>query len=109
MSITQEQLEQIKAQHAGTALEVLENPITEDVLVCKSPGVEWTRYRSETDGKSFMVRQAAGKTLILCCAVWPAREEVERMLADRPGLIDTFAAELGEMAGSTARASHRKL
>lgn len=109
MSITQEQLDEIKAANAGLDLHVIENPITGDQLVCKSPGVEWTRYMAEQEGKPYPARLTAGKVCITMCAVHPPRADVERMLAERPGLVQTFIGELGEIAGATNKASHRKL
>jgi hypothetical protein len=108
MPITEEQIEALKAEHPGDELHLLANEEHGAEVVVKVPNDgEWKRYR--TTGTDPAQRPFALRSLLLACIVYPAPAEVSAMLARRPGLVETFGAELLEIAGVSQATTRRKL
>jgi hypothetical protein len=108
MPITEEKLAEIKAANAGVTLHLLTNSDTDDQIVCRGPSDgEYKRYRAASGGA--LERIAAQKALVQACLVFPPAEEWAALLAEKPGLAETFTGELMQIGGVSATASHRKL
>jgi hypothetical protein len=109
MPITEEQLAKTKAEHPGVELHLLSNPDTDDQIICKGPNEgEWKRFK-EKSGTTVPEQLAAARTLVVSCLVYPSKEDFVALVQQRPGLPETFAGELTEIAGISRKATHRKL
>lgn len=109
MPITEEQLAKVKAEHPGEDLHLLSNPDTDDQIICKGPpSGEWKRFK-EKAGATVAEKLAAAHMLVVACLVYPSKEDFAALVQQRPALPETFAGELGEIAGISQRATHRKL
>lgn len=102
MPIDDSTIAALKAEH-GEILH-LETDYGEAIFRVAKP-TEWQRFLDEvTDAE---VRARALKTLVLQCVVHPERVEFERLIAARPGLVQTFGNELTSFCG-LGRAAVRK-
>jgi hypothetical protein len=109
MPIDDTKLAEIKAHNPDVTLHVLTNPDTDDQIVCKGPpDGEYKRFKA-TAGGSALERIAACRAMVMACLVYPPPEEWAALLAEKPGLAETFAGELNEIMGVSQRATHRKL
>src|SRR3954470_3055869 len=98
MPITDQEIETLKAAYPGDELHLLSNEEHGAEIVVKVPSDgEWKRYR--TTGTDPAQRPFALRALLLSCIVHPAPAEVSAILGRRPGLVETFGAELLEIAG----------
>lgn len=108
MSITEDQITTLKAEHPSDELHLLTNEENAAEIVVKVPNDgEWKRFR--TTGVDPVQRPFALRTLLAVCIVYPSAPEVAAMLARRPGLVETFGAELVEIAGISQATTRRKL
>ena len=86
----------LKAKH-GADLHLLSHDGVE--VVCKRPGKgEYRRFRHMTiDEKR---KEDAAETFVRDCTVYPDGQALAAIFEVRPGLIDTFAARLIDLAGT---------
>ena len=94
-------IEELKAAH-GSGLHLIEHDGVE--VVAKRPGgPQYRRWKQLTlDEKR---RIDAGATLVRDCVVHPAAAELQALIDERPGLVDTFAGKLVELAGASQEAT----
>jgi hypothetical protein len=87
---------ELKEKH-GSDLHVMNHDGVE--VVAKRPGkVEYRRFRHMTmDDRR---KEDAAATFVRDCIVYPAAADLEREFEKRPGLVDTFANKLVELAGT---------
>jgi hypothetical protein len=105
MPITDEQLEQVKAANPGKTLHVLDaRPEHDDEIVVTVPtaGI-WNIWQQKIVEKDI----SAGRVLVEACCVFPARKDLLAMLDAKPGLANTWSAEL-QMIGGIAKGDHRR-
>lgn len=86
----------LKDKH-GNDLHVLAHDGVE--IVCKRPGkAEYRRFRHMTLDERR--KEDAAETFVRDCTVYPEAKELGVAFEVRPGLIDTFASKLVELAGT---------
>jgi hypothetical protein len=107
-SLTEEQLERIKAENPGVELHLVSSPETGvDVVVRKPKEDEWRRFRAmQADDEQ---RSGALRLLAIHSSVFPKGAEFMAMLAEFPGMAETVGAKLIKIAGVDGTATSRKL
>lgn len=106
MEITAETIEKLKAAHPGVTLEKLVHPTLDADVMARPPTEgEWKHFQAQRQDDQQKV--GANKQLALACIVYPDRDALKKMLAEHPGLADSWAGELVEMAG-VARGMRRE-
>lgn len=108
MPITEEQIAKHKAANPGAELHVISNADTGIEVLVKVPNEgEWKRFR--TMGSDDAQRPLALRQLVLACIQEPSPAEFMGILAQRPGLSETFGADLVELAGVSRANTRRKV
>lgn len=106
MNLSHEQIEQLKEQHGE--LHLIEAPKTEQYVVVKHP----TRHhmeRFQNAASSAKKLPVAQRDLVLGVAVYPENGQLEATLERFPGLVQTFAHNILEIAGVDEDATAKKL
>lgn len=97
-------IEALKAQH-GDIHELTAAGVS---VIVKAPSRgAWKRFR--TSAQNERNRANAVGNLLLDCLVWPDHQTFEQILEKQPGLEDTFAAEVVEIAGAAEATTRKKL
>lgn len=97
-------IEELKAKHG----EIHELTLEDATVIVKVPSeVEWKRFMGQQGEKEKRVESMRG--LFWSCAVWPDKAAVESMVAHRPGLVESFAGEICEIAGLSGAVTRKKL
>ncbi len=79
---------------AGAIGFVLEVPASDQIIAVKrGPGVLWNRY--ETSKK----KSEDDERFILPCVVRPSREEMQKLLVERPAVLNPLVLELAALYG----------
>lgn len=108
MPITEEQIASLKAANPGAELTLVSNAeVGMDIVVRVPSEGEWTRFRTQQGDEA--LRPMALRTLILACIVQPPATEFMGILAQRPGLAETFGADVVAIAGVSRASTRRKL
>lgn len=108
MPITDADLARIKAEHPDHELHLLSNAEMGVEVVVKAPGhAEWKVFR--TSQSDDLKKPTALRDLLLCCIVEPPAQAFMAVLGHRPGLAETFGAELLEIGGLSRDTIRRKL
>jgi hypothetical protein len=108
LKLTEDQIASLKAANPGVELFVIENDELDLAAVVKAP--TWAQWRQFRLAQSMPEQKAgANKQLVASVLVQPNASEFEMMLQVRPGLADTLAAEVGEIAGISNASTHRKI
>lgn len=103
---TEQDITAIKATHAGAELHLVESG--EDAIVVKVPNrAQWRRFVAESANKTPGAASAAMENLLAQVTVWPA--STADVYDRRPGLVETFAGKVAELAGLAQEASAKKL
>jgi hypothetical protein len=63
---------------------------------------EWHRYRSDASNRDPEVQANALQVIVVPCAFYPAFNAFQKLIADRPGLIELFGGKLVDFAGLDA-------
>lgn len=107
-SLTDEQLDRIKAENPGIELHLVSSPETGvEVVVRKPKEDEWRRFRAmQADDEQ---RPGALRLLAIHSAVFPKGGDFMALLAEHPGLAETVGAKLVKIAGVDGTATSRKL
>lgn len=105
--ITKEIFDKVKAANPDVAdtLEVLSHPDGFEIIVKAPPEVVYQRFTNERSDPT--TRHVGFRNFVVACTVYPDNTELLPLLKSRPGLCDSFAGELAEMAG-VSRAVQRK-
>lgn len=90
-------VEGLKARHNVTQVHKFTADTGHTVYVRMPPSATWRRFRAQMQEPK--KREAAGEILIRSCLLHPEEAGFDAMLTERPGLLDTFASELCELAG----------
>lgn len=91
---TEAELEQLKQQHG----KVVRLAAGDSVVYVKRATREiYKRFRAQAQDDAR--RAVAATNLVNACLVWPGDAEREAMFDEYPGLIDTLAGALLELAG----------
>ena len=108
MPITDEQIAKHRAASPGAELHVIRNEDHDLEILVKAPSDgEWKRFRSmQADDAQ---RYLAPRSLVLGCILEPSAAEFTAMLAARPGLAETFASDVIEIAGVSRANTRRKV
>lgn len=95
---TEEMLvEELKKTHGIREVHRFVAESGETVYLKMPPQPLWRRFRSQiTDDKR---RTEAPELLLRSCLLHPTQDAFDVMLEERPGLLDTFASQLVELAG----------
>lgn len=111
MPITDEEIAQAKADHPGVDLHLLTNPDTGDQILCKAPNdAQYKAFMdTTTTAGRFSERLVACRKFVAECLVVPTASAFAVTWNDKPALASTFADELREIAGASAKATHRKV
>jgi hypothetical protein len=108
MPITEEQIAKHRAAKAGIEMHVISNSDTGiEVLVRVPDEGAWKRFRAM--GSDDAQRPMALRQLVLDCLLEPTPAEFLGILAHRPGLSETFGADLVEIAGVSRANTRRKV
>lgn len=103
MSIEQEKLDALKAKHGE--VHSLEHQGVTFIVIAPNRAL-WRRFRTQLlDDRK---RQDALEHLLRDCVVHPAKEEVDRILDRKPGLVETFGKEICELAGGGGGEAEKK-
>lgn len=96
-----------KAAHPGKEIHALDAlPAFPDWILVRAPEEgEWNIYRQKMAEKDV----GADKMIVQVLAVYPELKEVKAILAAHPGLAQTWAAEIREIAGIVTGDHRRKL
>jgi hypothetical protein len=108
MPITEAQIEKHRAANPGRELHVIRNDDHDLEILVKAPDDgEWKRFRSmqADDAQKYL----APRALVMGSILEPSATEFTAMLATRPGLAETFAGELIEIAGVSRANTRRKV
>jgi hypothetical protein len=108
MPITEEQIAAGKVAHPGAELHVISNADTGVEVLVKVPSEgSWKRFRvmQSDEGQ----RPLALRQLVLDCMVEPSPVDFMALLAAKPGLSETFGADLVELAGVSRANTRRKV
>lgn len=108
MRITEEQIAKQHAANPGAELHVISNADLDIEILVKAPNDgEWKRFREmQTDDAK---RPHAPRQLVIGCILEPPSAEFSQMLTTRPGLAETFANDLVEIAGVSRANTRRKV
>lgn len=87
---------ELKRQHGISKVHVFESGTNKVFVRSPQTGV-WRRFRSQM--QEAKRRDEASEQLFRACLLHPSQEVFNAMLEDEPGLLDTFASELCEVAG----------
>ena len=99
---TQEQLDKIKAAHPGIELYALiaasaDGSRSVSVIVKVPDRARWIRFKEQAADKN---RKAlATESLVRDCVLHPGAAELDSMIEKRPGLVESFGAEIAALAG----------
>lgn len=98
-----------KAAQPGAEIELIEHPKYADCdLIARPPtGAEWRIFLAKSRNPA--EEMVANMFLVDACSIWPDKEARGVVIAARPAIEGVWAVEIGEMAGSTARATRKKL
>lgn len=108
MPITEEQIAKHRAAKPGRELHVIRNEDHDlEILVMAPDDGEWKRFRSMQANDD--QRYLAPRALVLGCILEPSAQEFTAMLAVRPGLAETFAGDVIEIAGVSRANTRRKV
>lgn len=108
MPITNEQIDALKAAHPDDELHLLSSAEVDMELVVKAPrAAEWKLLRSRQADEA--KKPTAMRDFLLACLIEPSPQAFTAVLAQRPGLAETFGVELLEIGGLSRDAVHRKL
>lgn len=99
-------IDKLKAEH-GENLHQLESSTGETIIVKSPSRLAYSRFRDASFNEKR--RKNALSNLVIDCIVWPDTKAWEAMLDARPGLEDTFASDLVELAGAADAVSRKKL
>lgn len=105
----QTKIDELKAANPGVKLHLLTpEGINGAEIVVKAPTrAQWKRFKTET--QDVAKRATAIETLCLDCVVHPSRTEFEALLEKYPALAQTFAGEIGELAGAVEKVEKKEL
>jgi hypothetical protein len=110
MEISQEQIDKLKAAHAGAELHQVTagSGEREASVVVKVPTRErWNRFKAQVADQN---RKAlAFEALVVDCVVHPSKAELGAMLEARPGLSEAFGGKITELAGLEETVTAKKL
>ncbi len=103
---TEQEIEAVKGAHPGAELHMVEHG--DAAIVVRVPNrTQWRRFIVESSNKTPGAASAAMENILAAVTVWP------RSTADlydaRPGLVETFAGKVCELAGLASEASAKKL
>jgi hypothetical protein len=96
--LTAEQIAALKDKH-GPDLHLLRSPDGSIEVVAKRPGRgEYRRFRRMTlDERK---KEDASETFVRDCIVFPDAAELAKIFEVQPGLVDTWASKLIDLAGT---------
>jgi len=108
--ISEETIAAVKAANPSTEVHLLTHDELPDQVIVRSPtGAEWRMFRNMQSDDDGGQKVAAGRMLVDSCVVHPPKGELAAMLEAHPGLVETWAGEIVEIAGVTRKATRKKL
>lgn len=108
MSLSDEQVQELKRQHGEGLVAVTVDSDTGEVVVLRRPSrASWKKFRAH--GQDDRRRLDAPENLVRECVVHPDAGRLSHLLDTFPGLAETLAAELIRMAGMTAEPEKKVL
>lgn len=106
MAITEEVVEQLKVKHpAAKSFRKLSTKMSDDtVLECvvklPIPEAAYAMSREKMHEPSAQEKASANRILFNAGVVYPEGADLQQMIRDYPGIVDTWAGEIGELAGA---------
>lgn len=100
--LNQEQIDKLKAAHPGVELYALTASSADGArsvsVIAKVPDrTRWMRFKEQASDKN---RKAlATESLVRDCVVYPVAAELDSVIEKRPGLVESFGAEIAALAG----------
>lgn len=109
--ITDEVIKRVKAANAAvTEVHHLTHPeLPDEVLVRPPSRQEWRIYQNHRHDADVVKRSMAPDVLVETCVIHPSREDLGKMLEAHPGLVETWAGDLVEIAGVTGQKTRKKV
>lgn len=100
------EIQATKNDHPGAELHMLEHG--DEAVIVKVPNrSQWRRFVAESSNKTPGAASAAMENLLAQVTVWP--KSTADLYDRRPGLVETFAGKVSELAGLSSEASAKKL
>ena len=103
MEITKEVVDQLKQAHPDVELHKLSTTMpsgeTVEGVVRVPTRAEWKMSRELVASGDAAKRVAAASVLFNACVLYPSGTTRELLVAKRPGIVDVWAGEIGELAG----------
>lgn len=97
-------IEALKAKHGR----IFSLEVQGDTFIAKNPTRDvWKRFRAQIMDES--KRVIAPENLVLACIVDPSGPELDALLEQKPGLVETLSKALSESAGATGDAEKKAL
>ena len=106
MRFTDEQIKALKAQHKDVHLHAVA-ACDEEFIVRSPTRDEWHAFKTAAQDPAR--KRVAPENFAKACAVSPDAAALDSLFETMPGLAETLAGELAEIAGVDQKASHRKL
>jgi hypothetical protein len=104
------EIEKLKAANPGIELHQVSAGTgdREVAVIVKTPDRQrWMRFKAQLQDQHR--KAVAMEGLVVDCAVWPSRGEVEQLLEQRPGLVETIGSKVAELAGLEETVTAKKL
>ena len=106
MAPNEAEIAAVKAEHPGAELHQLEHG-DESIVVRVPNRVQWRRFIAESSNKTPGASSAAMENILAAVTVWP--KSSDDLYNRRPGLVETFAGKVCELAGLASEASAKKI
>lgn len=109
MSLSKEQIEEFKAKNSTIEFRAVTIDDTTVALIRRPDRANWRAYRSMQDKQGSLARLDSYEFITRHATLLPSSEALEKLMADQPGIVETLASEIAELAGSTAKAKSEKI
>lgn len=104
MTLSEDVIEKLKAEH-GELTQLTHGP---DEVIVRTPNrAQWKRFRAQIGNEKR--RDDALELLLRDCVVHPEKADFDAMLDRRPGLAETFGAQVVELAGAVKEPEKKAL
>ena len=110
--LTQDAIEQLKAQHGKISLIEIEGESEEETqkFIARRPNrFEYQRITEAMLSQEPKKQINGIRDFVLACVVFPAKEELVRKLDEDPTLLDLLAKPLTQIAGTKREVVTKKL
>jgi hypothetical protein len=106
MRFTDEQIAALKAANKEVQLHLV-SACDEDFIVRAPNRTEWQSFKAAAQDPAR--KRVAPENFAKACAISPDASALDTLFETMPGLAETMAGELAEIAGVDQKASHRRL